>query len=355
MPERIVYIIGAGFSAPLDLPVMRNFVARAKDISESSPAASQHLSPVLSEIETLYKSTHFFNGDLGDIEEVLSVLHTRDVLGSSLTKERFVRFVSTVVEKATPPFPPFSGSRPASNWEVQIFGHHELKRLYSCFAASLLFSRISERDMRPGAANADHFNFEWRSSPTPQYCVVSLNYDEVLDRALSVLNQYSQVPIGFRFRDAANPAEGANSFGGMLLRPHGCVSDGKLLAPTWNKDLEPYHISVWNAVIEALAAATQIRIIGYSLPDSDTYIKYFLKVAALRSSNLKKIDVICRDSKGEARKRYEKFIAFRDRRFRSGDTADYLRLIFDHVIKNRRGHLDLDRVETAHEQFFQGQ
>lgn len=32
MPEKVVYILGAGFSAPLGLPVMSNFLVKSKDL-----------------------------------------------------------------------------------------------------------------------------------------------------------------------------------------------------------------------------------------------------------------------------------------------------------------------------------
>lgn len=74
-----------------------------------------------------------------------------------------------------------------------------------------------------------------------------------------------------------------------------------------------------------------MRILGYSLPESDSYIKYLLRAAIVASpyQHLKTIDVLCRDSDGTTRKRYDAFIRFPGYRFKAATVEEYLELWLD--------------------------
>jgi len=107
---------------------------------------------------------------------------------------------------------------------------------------------------------------------------------------------------------------------------------------------------------QLLADATQLRIIGYSLPTADAYVKYLLKSAVIKDPHLKKIDVICRDPDGSVEKRYNDFIKFDYYNFVGADVDTYLS---NHAgrYKNASGKKDLERgfiineLEEAHKSF----
>src|SRR5688572_21987361 len=98
--ERVVYILGAGFSAPLGLPVVRNFLFRAKDLFFQNPEGREYFREVFEEIDRLAKIKHFFDSDQFDIEEILSILEMGEQFeGRRLReKELFVQFLIDVVK-----------------------------------------------------------------------------------------------------------------------------------------------------------------------------------------------------------------------------------------------------------------
>ena len=64
-------------------------------------------------------------------------------------------------------------------------------------------------------------------------------------------------------------------------------------------------------MLESLIDLNQLRIIGFSLPIADSYIKYLLKASVINTDDLKKIDILCLDSGGGIRERYTSFIKHR--------------------------------------------
>jgi len=49
--ENVFYILGAGFSAPLSLPVMSNFLMKSKDMYFSDPERLQHFQEIFNIIK----------------------------------------------------------------------------------------------------------------------------------------------------------------------------------------------------------------------------------------------------------------------------------------------------------------
>ena len=53
--ENVVYLLGAGFSAPLGLPVMDNFLEKSKDLYQKDPQKYADFLDVFKEIDRLGK------------------------------------------------------------------------------------------------------------------------------------------------------------------------------------------------------------------------------------------------------------------------------------------------------------
>ena len=51
--EKVTYILGAGFSAPLGLPVMQDFLAKSKDLYFSDPRRYRHFERVFDLVRNL--------------------------------------------------------------------------------------------------------------------------------------------------------------------------------------------------------------------------------------------------------------------------------------------------------------
>lgn len=103
--DNVVYVLGAGFSAPLGLPVMSNFISMAKELHARDKNKYKHFRKVLDSIrERLAYVTWFYDTDLDNIEDILSILVMEHLVGSASNKDigEFTKFIADVVKFYTP-------------------------------------------------------------------------------------------------------------------------------------------------------------------------------------------------------------------------------------------------------------
>jgi hypothetical protein len=228
-----------------------------------------------------------------------------------------------------------------------VFGR-SLWALYGAFVASLFNLRVTVSWPEP--MRETHTNFTHIGGPA-QYSVVSLNYDLILETLCVFIKQHHacEPPIDFQTEFSDRPKSSAV----MLAKLHGSIDTGEIIAPTWNKSLHPNLLQKWQAGYACLANANHIRILGYSLPVSDAYIKYLLKCAAIESGHLKRIDVLCRDTTGGVQARYSEFVHSGLLRFKPCNIQDYLQAVFDASMDYKHyGHeRDFNKLENVHEAF----
>src|SRR4051812_9097662 len=105
--EKVVYLLGAGFSAPLGLPLMSNFLVRSKDAFAADPDKYAHFQEVFKTIDGMHVCKSYFDADLWNIEEVLSILEMREGLAASSVARSFTKYIIDVIQHYTPrPQPP---------------------------------------------------------------------------------------------------------------------------------------------------------------------------------------------------------------------------------------------------------
>ena len=327
--DNVVYILGAGFSAQFGLPVMSNFLEKARDIVALRNIETRRINElkinldnfetVFRNIETLRRCKDYYNADFLNIEEILSLLDMGELVGSQTEGEQskiFRNFIADVIKYYTVDEPPYS----------------QEKNTYSLLLPFLKY--LFRVDCEPGELTRNV------RSDVPFYSILTFNYDNVLENALGILNyecQFDQLSFSNSYNKKGKKVP--------LIKIHGDVcSPASIVAPTWRKKFEPEQsgFSAWKTAGEILREANHIRIIGYSLPDTDSYLKYFLKWGAAHEQNLKSIDVICLDdSASSVENRYKKFIISSRLSFFNKSTEDYLSFI------EEAGDL-----EAAHEKLF---
>ncbi|HEY0068547.1 MAG TPA: hypothetical protein VGE04_01110, partial [Chloroflexia bacterium] len=199
------------------------------------------------------------------------------------------------------------------------------------------------------------------SHPKVHYSIVTLNYDRIPEMVSEFIHRHMQLETQFDFvREPGAPPTYLNSSGlaPALAKLHGSTDSRVIVPPTWNKSLNNDISPAWRLAHERLAEATQIRIIGYSLPIADAYVKYLLKSAVIKDPHLKRIDVICRDSTGLVEERYEQFMKFNFFKFVNANVTYYLQA---HVKQYERASSSynpiagfaINRLEEAHTNFMQ--
>lgn len=84
-----------------------------------------------------------------------------------------------------------------------------------------------------------------------------------------------------------------------------------IVPPTWNKT--EYHghdqiVSVWRHAARCLGAAENIFVIGYSLPETDSFFRYLFALGSESKTRIKNFWVINPDSKGQVENRFKDII-----------------------------------------------
>jgi hypothetical protein len=336
--DRILYILGEGFFAALGLPVIRDFLFNGKDERALAPDRFTYFQEVFRLVDGMATVKNFYDADLFNIEEVLSVLEMQAEVSGTNQRSLFVRFIKDVVQYYTPPFAD-PGDCTAGNYDDQFINVRPGES-YICFVASLFKAALVRHQTVTGPGNRGRFAIQASSDADPRYSVMTLNYDTVLENACEYLCRNAEAELRF-YTDMESPDPDWER-GPYLAKLHGSVDTETIVPPTWSKGVSDEIRDAWRLAHNLLAAATSIRIIGYSLPQADAYVRYLLKSAALVPGRLKSIDILCLDEDGLARPRYESFLRFPNCRFQSMDAGYYLSKLSQYP--RRVGH-DPDRRE----------
>jgi hypothetical protein len=318
--EKVVYLLGAGFSAPLGLPVVSNFLELSKDMFANEPAKYQHFRPIFTTIRDLSVIKTIYHTDLTNIEDILSIIEMEDGMSHSLAPQSFTQYIRDVIAHYTPDVsPPTEGG----SFLATVCSRDDAWNVYGYFVLCLLghsFTKIA------GRKHTNSIEYDPLRPPgIPfEYSVVSLNYDLVLEKAAECINRNCGTSRVFS-RSGNDKPEGA-----FLAKLHGSIDTGRIVPPTWNKAVAaPETITNWRLAHSLLSEANHIRVIGYSLPVADSYVKYLLRAAAQHCEHLKTFDVLCWDPDGSVETRYRDFVALKKLRFVSAKTEDYLRYLRD--------------------------
>lgn len=360
--ENVVYILGAGFSAPLGLPVMSNFMEKAKDLYASDTAKYKHFKVIFDRINKMSYVKNFYNTNLSNIEEILSILEMEKQITSN--SDDFISLIIDVIENSTPdlPKPFFSspslrlvGSQSTSGVLSTIFPSHIGWSKYATFVMSLfpLTFRIDDIDLS-GQLRRE-FNCHIVNDHKYKYSIITLNYDLIPESICKILsNNISDKK--FSFTQSIKDESISNEEYPYLAKLHGCIDTREIIPPTWNKGLSSDSIkTTWRLAHQLLKTAQHIRFIGYSLPVNDSYIKYLLKSAVLENQHLKRIDILCKDDKVQSvQKRYFDFIDFENKRFSHLGIEDYMDSYHDENVRRYGGSsvIEFTDLESFHERFF---
>lgn len=296
--EKITYLIGAGFSAPLGLPVMSNFLNKSKDLY-SSNTDLDWFSRVFQLIRELSVAKNYYNTDLFNIEEIISILEMESFLGGGDLDKVFSDYIKETISRYTPNIE--IPALMASNWHDGFF--HGRKMEFMPFFMHLTRMKFFTREREISKSIIDQ---------GARYSVISLNYDMVIENFISAINNsfFKGDPVELE-KKKYDPTWSKIH----LAKLHGTVEEGEIVPPTWAKGTHRSIVPVWKMASEILRDSNHIRFIGYSLPLADSYLKYLLKSSVLKSERLKSIDVICSDYDGSVKQRYRDFFNIPNFRF----------------------------------------
>jgi hypothetical protein len=142
--EKVVYILGAGFSRPLGLPLMSDFLIKSKDMFFVEPEKYKYFQDVLSTIQSISNIKNYYNCNLFNIEEILSILEMNYNLKQDNQLNKFQDYIADVIKYYTPPFKP---KKYKANWLVNIFkSSNKIWELYCHFVLSILNIKFEKKE-----------------------------------------------------------------------------------------------------------------------------------------------------------------------------------------------------------------
>jgi hypothetical protein len=320
--EKVVYFLGAGFSEPLGLPISSNFIEKSKDLYFSDSDKYRHFSQVLTTINGLSNIKNYINSNLFNIEEVLSILEMKLRIDEQKPREAFSNYICDVIEAYTPKIKHHEFQ--SHLWKSELFGKN-IDKKYGWFALALQNAIVQEKELEPTHRLGIGYSVDINKEV--EYSIVTLNYDTVMERFNNYLDN---VIIGKDFVGfTKNIGKGT-----PIIKLHGSAGDKKIIPPTWNKFVNTEVLELWRDAYKLLSEANYIRIIGYSLPETDAYIRYLFKAAINDSKHLKRIDAVVLDNTFESHviNRYKEFIVYPTFRIKNANTIDYLNSFYNYLL-----------------------
>lgn len=277
---------------------MSNFLNKSKDLYAGDDNL-EWFGKVFQLIRELSVAKNYYNTDLFNIEEVISILEMESFLGGGDLDVVFSEYIKETISRYTPriQIPRLA----SSNWHEGFFVSQRMEFMpFFMHLARMMFSSKDENLFRSVVDS------------TARYSVISLNYDMVVENFIAAINNsfFAGNPVQLE-KKIYDPSWSKIH----LAKLHGTVEEGEIVPPTWAKGTHRSIVPVWKMASEILRDSNHIRFIGYSLPLADSYLKYLLKSSVLKSERLKSVDVICSDYDGSVRQRYSDFFRIPNFRF----------------------------------------
>ena len=351
--NKVRYILGAGFSAPLGLPTRAALLERAKDMIFRQPERYERHQALIREFDQVAKVGVYCQTDPLDFEEVMGIIEMENFAKARRTKKPFVDLLQDTIEHYSRALDKIEGPT-GSDWVAQPFGALRRLNLYGVFLASL-FSLTLRRTEQTGELAEGSVAYEAQSDAArSDYGVVTTNFDLVLERFLEALTNHYRCDEDVRFaRPVIDEDFDPEMPGVPMVKLHGSIDSDIVIPPTWARSTHRKAAQLWEQGLARLSEANHIRIIGHALAPGDLHLRYLLKAAVLAAPHLKTIDAICLDPDGSVAKRYDSFFPYRNLRFVNADVVSYLRFITEWTQKQNgeSESLAATRLEEAHEEF----
>jgi hypothetical protein len=342
-----VYILGAGFSAYANMPLIGNFLERMREVREFSDdlsdSAKEAIDDALQERASVSSVREKIRIDLDNIEELFSLIEATGNVRSPSDLNKLQRSTRKAISatllasyKPGTPVPRYGRSDAAMSvlrrlgrqTDSPIFGSFEIDP-HGLFAGLLLNRLDSVRPERE--------------------VLISFNYDLVLETAFRLFDVNIDYCLpNAKYDQSVQPSEGAI----QLAKLHGFINwsspisasdpinvvdnpsrliEGEgfplLLPPTWNKGSLMNTIeAVWSKATEALKSASRIVMIGYSMPSGDAHFKYLLSAGLRENRSLRSFVIINPADLSERFEEYFDNIYFNRRlRLRKEAFEDFMR------------------------------
>ena len=312
--KRVVYITGAGFSAPLGLPTISNFFEKAKELNRQNPRKYKGYRRLDKTVKDFSIIKNYCDVNLFNIEELLSITEMRDYIGNEDSRKKIIDVIVETIKGTTPhiqlnnTFVSPRCDKEDFDWDnVDCFEQVDINHTqYCCFVSHIhgIAIHCIKKEKRPELWDMIWEKPELSSrirhdvSSEIHYDIISLNYDTVLEDICHFMNTNNYIKRDgkeIKFKRSRNDNVDENS--PYLIKLHGSIDDKEtIVPPTWKKGEHNNKIKEqWEIASELISNANHIVFLGYSLPTNDNYIRSLLQssikdttITSMRSVNLDK-------------------------------------------------------------------
>ena len=341
--DKNVYILGAGASADAGAPLMWNFLRKARELLDNAKSglsqdARERFQRVFEYRASLYPALRKIKVDLDNIEELFGLVDMAKQFGDERTdamRKDLIYLIARTLEELI--LFEYSGGKLHPSDTYSRFA----QMLYESWEKRRTSSDVAERDS-----------------------IITFDYDVALDYALGFhglgctyglpslvfhqdahlllklhgslnwgicepcgnIQEVELIPPGYREKldlyFAASEKQKVDAYlsPSLIIYQTKCSKCDKgdteetltplIVPPTWNKGDYHSHVQpVWERALKELRAAYRIIIIGYSMPETDSFFKHLLALALAENEEIQELIVINPAKEETLRNRYQQFMA----------------------------------------------
>lgn len=304
--DKNVYLLGAGFSKEIGLPLQDDFLLVAKEVFFKNPILYGHFERVFNYQDKLSKMRKFLNYPLLNLEHLFNLIEM-DIFYSkskrvSKIKKDFIQLICDVLIDKTPnPFKHDSQGRLTIDKSynkylsfLSLFIKNDTHNLqiYKDTIISFNYDLVLE-----GAACA----YNWKRSEQERNRFFNAKYYISFNTTFGNSNIVNENIHHYFVKNSPNsyfPSNEVfqdNDTAIKFIKLHGSinwktVNSNKtfIVPPTWNKS-DPQTRKLWDIAYKEIMTAKRIIVLGYSLPETDLYVKSLLALALNENKILQNI------------------------------------------------------------------
>lgn len=297
----LVLFLGAGFSAPFGHPVMSSFFQSLDNVV----ALSKNDRKIVDELRLSARAADsFLRSDPNNLEDILSFAIMADLLrlGNKpiLLSKELSRILGAVYTNITDI---------DKYWKIckKFDGliNHQLLRDYSSLSIITTNYDVNIECSLLSLGKTASLNFEHEQLITPDYQYKKLMYSKEGIPLYKLHGSVNWFP---------NKKEGGSiGVEGRVMQSWSLRSDNnekqliptichktffrninpEIIPPSFLKpNLSPYIRKIWKGAAKALNSADKVVFVGYSFPDTDTNMRYFLANSLINNPRLNDISII---------------------------------------------------------------
>ncbi|WP_207432026.1 hypothetical protein [Sabulibacter ruber] len=328
-----VYILGAGASFESGAPLMNNFLDVAEDLlrkeafEDDDSEKIQLVFDLISELQIVHSKAQL---DLNNIESLFGAIEMGIILGRLTSKsqdivkykEALTTLISkTLIKSMLFPFiikpgyvhhPTFKSSDSYNHFTQLLKNEKNQKPSVLTFNYDLgLELGFHYNDVKINYRLDDdtsglnllklHGSINWYTNAST--LKGKIKYLSVEDVNNWIRNDYSRNRYIERNRYTFDIDKYLNLSGANEQQDIEAV----IIPPTWNKtEYQGQLTRVWEAAADELSKAQNIYILGYSLPESDSFFRYLFALGTISKNRIRNIVVYNPESSGDTEARFRR-------------------------------------------------